>query len=94
MNSKQLKKKIENIDSNISVLINSDTNQPIEVFAIGYQDLGSKITPLSDGSIYKFFENEWNFENAYKNLNPNQMDKLQSLIKEYKNENNREANGN
>ena len=48
MNSKQLKKKIENIDSNISVLINSDTNQPIEVFAIGYQDLGSKITPLSD----------------------------------------------
>ena len=75
---------IENIDSNISVLINSSTNQPIEVFAIGYQDLGSKITPLSDGSICKFFENEWNFENAYKNLNPNQMDKLQSLIKEYK----------
>lgn len=84
MDLKQLKNKIENIDSNISVLINSDTNQPIEVFAIGYQDLDSKITPLSDGSIYTFFDNEWNFKNAYENLNPNQMDKLQSLIKEYR----------
>ena len=46
------------------------------------------LSSLSDGSIYKFFENDWNFENAYNNLNPNQMDKLQSLIKEYKNENN------
>lgn len=84
MDLKQLKKKIENIDPNISVLINSDTNQPIEVFAIGYPDLDSKITPLSGGSIYTFLKNEWNFENAYENLNPNQMDKLQSVINDYR----------
>lgn len=84
MDIKQLKKKIENIDPNISVSINSDTNQPIEVFVIGYPNFGFKIAPLSDGSIYTFLTNEWNFENAYENLNPSQMDKLQSLIKKYR----------
>ena len=54
MDLKQLKKKIENIDPNISVLINSDTNQPIEVFAIGYQDLDSKITPYQMAQFIHF----------------------------------------
>ena len=86
MNSEQLKNKIENIDPNISVSINPDTNEPIAVYLINYDDLGSKIVPLSNGLIYTFFENEWNFKNVYENLDPNQMDELQSLVNEYRNQ--------
>lgn len=86
MNSEQLKEKIENIDPNISVSINPDTNEPIAVYLINYDDLGSKIVPLSNGLIYTFFENEWNFKNVYENLDPNQVNKLQSLVNEYRNQ--------
>lgn len=86
MNSEQLKNKIENIDPNISVSINPDTNEPIAVYLINYDDLGSKIVPLSNDLIYTFFENEWNFKNVYENLDPNQVDKLQSLVNEYRNQ--------
>lgn len=86
MNSEQLKEKIENIDPNISVSINPDTNEPIAVYLINYDDLGSKSVPLSNGLIYTFFENEWNFKNVYENLDPNQMDELQSLVNEYRNQ--------
>lgn len=86
MNSEQLKNKIENIDPNISVSINPDTNEPIAVYLINYNDFGSKIVPLSNGLIYTFFENEWNFKNVYENLDPNQMDELQSLVNEYRNQ--------
>lgn len=86
MNLNQLERKIAKIDPNLCVYTNPDTNQPIEVFAIGHPnlDLHSKIVPLLDGSIYKFSTNEWNFETAYEYLNLNQMYKLQSLIKEYR----------
>lgn len=86
MNSEQLKEKIENISPSITVSINPNTNEPIAVYLINYDDFGLKSVPLSNGLIYTFFENEWNFKNVYENLDPNQMDELQFLVNEYRNQ--------
>lgn len=55
MNSEQLKEKIENISPSITVSINPDTNEPIAVCLINYDDFGFKIVSLSNGLIYTFF---------------------------------------